>query len=155
MWISQNPLLKERERERKKEEKEIEFQSQHEEKDLRSDKKQNDKQKSTRLASRGLFWPPTSITNTSRRHCSLLLQKQTLDLQFSCLWSSEGGPVDAHCYSWHEGEARRASTEIGSCILQYLDEVAPSSNNGNLEITFHSVNCGGKWKKKSITAAYP
>jgi hypothetical protein len=56
-------------------------------------KAKRDKEKSTRLASRGLFWPPTCITNTSKRQCSLLLQRQTLDLQFCCLWSSEVGQV--------------------------------------------------------------
>jgi hypothetical protein len=38
--------------------------------------------------------------------------------------------------------------------LQYCDEVAASSNNGNLEITY-SDNWCGQGKNKFITAVYP
>jgi hypothetical protein len=43
---------------------------------------------------------------------------------------------DIHRYLWHKSEGIRASVETGSCFLQYCDEVAASSNNGNLEITY-------------------
>lgn len=47
------------------------------------------------------------------------------------------GPVDFDCNLWHGFEGKWGSMEIGSCLLQYLDQVAVSSNDRNLEI--HSI----------------
>lgn len=62
------------------------------------------------------------------------------------------GPVD--CYFWHEGEGKRGSSEIGTCLLKFLKKKSEVSNSTDLNITFYSDNCGGQGKNKFIVTSY-
>lgn len=62
------------------------------------------------------------------------------------------GPVD--CFFWHEGEAKRGASEIGTCILHFLKKHSDLANSDDLEIVLYSDNCGGQGKNKFIITAY-
>ena len=58
--------------------------------------------------------------------------------------NKDKGIGDVYGYLWHEGEGKRGSVEIGSCLLHYLREQAEKAESDNLEIVFYSDNCGGQ-----------
>lgn len=56
------------------------------------------------------------------------------------------------CYVWHETEAHRGATEIGSCILHYLGIVDPEAAKSDkpIDVIFYSDNCAGQNKNQHI-----
>uniref|UniRef100_A0A8D8QTS6 DUF7869 domain-containing protein n=1 Tax=Cacopsylla melanoneura TaxID=428564 RepID=A0A8D8QTS6_9HEMI len=56
-------------------------------------------------------------------------------------------------FMWHEALAKRGSSEIGSCLLQYLKE---DSEKCNGPLTYHlfSDSCGGQNRNKNIVAMF-
>lgn len=70
-----------------------------------------------------------------------------------CQLQQEGlGPVD--CFFWHEGEAKRGASEIGTCLLKFLKKQSDIANSDDLELVLYSDNCGGQGKNKFIITAY-
>jgi len=59
---------------------------------------------------------------------------------------SEIGKDKSYCFFWHEGIGNRGVIEIGSCVLQYLEELASHFPGAN--VVFYSDNCGGQQKNK-------
>ncbi|XP_022818610.1 uncharacterized protein LOC111351076 isoform X1 [Spodoptera litura] len=57
-----------------------------------------------------------------------------------------------YCYFWHEAMGSRGATEIGSCILKYLRQLAVNHPGSN--ITFYTDNCGGQQKNRFIFSLY-
>lgn len=56
-----------------------------------------------------------------------------------------------HCYMWYECIARRGSSEIGSCLLNFIEiHVA----KGIKEFSFFSDNCAGQNRNKYLFALY-
>ncbi|CAG9767658.1 unnamed protein product [Ceutorhynchus assimilis] len=56
------------------------------------------------------------------------------------------------CYVWHEGEGGKGATEVGSCILKYLEEKASKCDSEELEIVLYSDNCGAQQKNRYLIA---
>lgn len=52
------------------------------------------------------------------------------------------------CYFWHEGLGNRGSTEIGTCVYKYLENIAECHPNS--DIIFYSDNCCGQQKNKYV-----
>lgn len=70
-----------------------------------------------------------------------------------CQLENKGlGPVQ--CYFWHEGEGKRGSNEIGTCLLDYLRKVSAAADSQKLNIVLYSDNCGGQGKNKFIISAF-
>lgn len=62
---------------------------------------------------------------------------------------------NALCYVWHEGEANRGATEIGTCVLEYLKSLRRNgTSEDKLDIIFYSDNCCGQQKNKFIISMY-
>lgn len=61
---------------------------------------------------------------------------------------------DVFCYFWDETQGQRGANEIGSCILDYLNNLSLNHPNEELNITFYSDNCTGQNKNKTIAALY-
>jgi len=57
-------------------------------------------------------------------------------------------PHDAHCYLWSEVDGRRGSNKIGTCLLQYLQNLP----NHVQEVSMFSDTCGGQNRNQNITA---
>lgn len=53
------------------------------------------------------------------------------------------------CYLWHEGEARRGSNEISTCVYNLLINNCIGKN-----VTFYSDNCGGQNKNKFMAIMF-
>lgn len=47
---------------------------------------------------------------------------------------------DAHCFMWHEGEGGRGSSEISTCVYNYLHSLSPEVNH----VIMYSDTCGGQ-----------
>lgn len=58
----------------------------------------------------------------------------------------------SQCFFWHGGLGNRGATEIGSCVLQYLQDVA--MRKPNTDVVFYSDNCGGQQKNKLVFEEY-
>jgi len=56
-----------------------------------------------------------------------------------------------YCMLWHEGMGRRGSSEIGSCILEYLTREIKS---GKTDLRAYSDNCAGQNKNRYLFAQY-
>ena len=61
-----------------------------------------------------------------------------------CIHNLESGQASMHL--WHEGQARRGSQEIISCLLNYLERLPKFVK----KIVAFSDNCGGQNKNKNI-----
>lgn len=62
------------------------------------------------------------------------------------------GPVQ--CYFWYEGEGKRGSNEIGSCLLDYLEKVSMTADSQKLDIVLYSDNCGRQGKNKFVVSCF-
>lgn len=58
------------------------------------------------------------------------------------------------CFVWHEGQGQRGVTEIGSCILKYLEKKSQLVDSNDLKMVFYSDNCCGQQKNKYMIALY-
>lgn len=62
---------------------------------------------------------------------------------------------DVDCYVWHEGEANRGATEIGTCVFEYLKNLGNDLADGvKLDVIFYSDNCCGQQKNKFLISMY-
>nr|CAH7736079.1 unnamed protein product [Callosobruchus chinensis] len=61
---------------------------------------------------------------------------------------------NAHCYFWDETNGKKGSTEIGSCLLQYLKDINEKTSEEKVNIIFYSDNCCGQNKNKYIATLY-
>lgn len=48
---------------------------------------------------------------------------------------------ECSCYMWHEEIAKRGASEIGSCLILFIDEQV---KNGIKEFSFYYDNCSGQ-----------
>lgn len=55
---------------------------------------------------------------------------------------------DCHCFTWHEGLGKRGSSEIGTCLKMYLDQI---NTAGKKEVILFADGCPGQ-NKNSIIA---
>lgn len=55
---------------------------------------------------------------------------------------------DGACYVWHEGEAKRGSAEMASCLFHYMEHLHESVKH----ISLYSDTCGGQNRNKQIAA---
>ncbi|KAJ8914399.1 hypothetical protein NQ315_017493 [Exocentrus adspersus] len=58
---------------------------------------------------------------------------------------------DCSCYMWHEGIAKRGASEIGSCLILFIDEQV---KKGIKEFSFYSDNCSGQNRNKYLYSLY-
>lgn len=58
-----------------------------------------------------------------------------------------------YCYVWHEGEGGRGSSEISSCVLDFIQKKC-QNNVDDIEFIFYSDNCGGQQKNKYLFSMY-
>lgn len=61
---------------------------------------------------------------------------------------TEIGNDKSYCYFWHEGLGHRGVTEIGSCLLLYLQQLA--NLKPGTDIVLYSDNCGGQQKNRYV-----
>lgn len=63
---------------------------------------------------------------------------------------------DVTCFVWHEGQAKRGASEIGTCVLQYIKNLKQTADNldSKLDLVFYSDNCCGQQKNHYIIALY-
>lgn len=52
------------------------------------------------------------------------------------------------CFFWHEGIGNRGAIEIGSCIYNFLRDLAEKSPG--CDVIFYSDNCCGQQKNKLV-----
>nr|CAH7719604.1 unnamed protein product [Callosobruchus chinensis] len=57
-------------------------------------------------------------------------------------------PNNAYCYLWTEMNGKRGSTEIGSCLYYYLQQLSETFK----EITLYSDTCGGQNRNQNVAA---
>ncbi|CAG4958617.1 unnamed protein product [Parnassius apollo] len=56
------------------------------------------------------------------------------------------------CYFWHEGIGNRGAIEIGTCVFEFLKNIAECQPN--CDVIFYSDNCCGQQKNRFILAMY-
>lgn len=61
---------------------------------------------------------------------------------------TELGNDSTCCYIWHEGAGGKGATEVGTCILKYLEDKSIKLDNEELEIVLYSDNCGAQQKNR-------
>lgn len=62
---------------------------------------------------------------------------------------------DVNCFVWHEREANRGANEIGTCVLNYLEDLQRNATDGKkFDVIFYSDNCCGQQKNKFIISMY-
>ena len=63
------------------------------------------------------------------------------------------GKNKGHCYMWHEGVAKRGSSNISSCVWKYMSDKL-KNNEPCKEFVFFSDNCSGQNKNKAVAGMY-
>ncbi len=58
-------------------------------------------------------------------------------------------PYHGHCYLWCEVDGKRGSNEIGSCLLKYIRQLAPTVKT----LVLFSDSCGGQNRNQFVAAA--
>lgn len=58
------------------------------------------------------------------------------------------------CYFWTELDGNRGANEIGSCVLQYLQDLVEKNAGNDLHVVFYSDNCSGQQKNKYLLTLY-
>jgi len=61
---------------------------------------------------------------------------------------------DGACYVWNETIAKRGANEIGSCLLNFLQNYFNGTTESPSNVIFYSDNCAGQNKNKFITSLY-
>lgn len=61
---------------------------------------------------------------------------------------------NVECYFWDETEGKRGANEIGSCILNYMEQTIQANPSKELDFIFYSDNCCGQEKNKYLLTAY-
>lgn len=67
---------------------------------------------------------------------------------------SELGTGLTTCFVWHEGQGHRGVTEIGTCVLKFIENKIQNMNAEDKEFVFFSDNCCGQQKNKIMIALY-
>lgn len=57
------------------------------------------------------------------------------------------------CYVWNEAQGNRGANEIGSCILNYLENLTDTFTS-ETDVIFFSDNCAGQQKNKFLLSMY-
>lgn len=68
--------------------------------------------------------------------------------------SEIGAYGNVYSYFWDETQGKRGANEIGSCVLEYLQQLNEQNPNKALHIIFYSDNCCGQNKNKYIASLY-
>lgn len=58
---------------------------------------------------------------------------------------------DGFCYMWYESIGRRGSTEVGSCLLRFINH---NIHQGVNQFSFYSDNCSGQNRNKFLFTMY-
>nr|CAI5845321.1 unnamed protein product [Callosobruchus analis] len=74
------------------------------------------------------------------------LKLSTYNFTIFNLASSEG-----YCYMWYESIAKRGSSEIGSCLLRFIEHKV---QQGTKQFSFYSDNCAGQNRNRFIFSMY-
>ncbi|XP_072395807.1 uncharacterized protein [Diabrotica undecimpunctata] len=124
------------------------------EKELSRYEKSKDKSKISRLFQVACFDLQAALPVPKGDVSSFYYKSRLNSYNFTiCKLQQKGlGPVD--CFFWHEGEAKRGASEIGTCLLEYLKKQSDLANSDGLELVLYSDNCGGQGKNKFIITAY-
>ncbi|CAH1640749.1 unnamed protein product [Spodoptera littoralis] len=61
------------------------------------------------------------------------------------------GGKKAYCYMWDETVAKRGANEVGSCLLDFIDQ---NARNGVKEFRFWSDNCAGQNRNRFVFFLY-
>jgi hypothetical protein len=124
------------------------------EKSLSRQEKSEDKNQIDRLH-KVVCFDLQAVLPTPRGEVSSFYYKSKLSTyNFTICELQQKGNGDVHSYMWHEGEGRRGTVEIGSCLLHFFKEQANIANSDNLEIILYSDNCCGQQKNKFIICVY-
>nr|CAI5833324.1 unnamed protein product [Callosobruchus analis] len=74
------------------------------------------------------------------------LKLSTYNFTIFNLASSEG-----YCYMWYESIAKRGSSEIGSCLLRFIEHKV---QQGTKQFSFYSNNCAGQNRNRFMFSMY-
>ncbi|KAJ8964508.1 hypothetical protein NQ314_004796 [Rhamnusium bicolor] len=132
-----------------KEKLQSEYYEHQEEKKLSRIEKDNDKMKSSKNFIVACF-DMQAVFQTPKGDLSIFYYRSklnTMNLTVSSL-----GEDETWCFVWHEGDGGKGATEIGSCILFYLQYKAETCDSDDLEITLYSDNCGAQQKNRFLIA---
>ncbi|XP_073999030.1 uncharacterized protein [Rhodnius prolixus] len=59
-----------------------------------------------------------------------------------------------YCYIWDETQGHRGANEIGSCLLNYIEERSKSVPEEDIDFVLYSDNCVGQQKNRFILSMY-
>ncbi|CAH2094046.1 unnamed protein product [Euphydryas editha] len=89
------------------------------------------------------------ILNAPHGQLSVLYYKRKLSVFNFTLFDLAN--KEGHCYMWHEGEAKRGSNEVSSCLSHFIQKM---HQQGAREFRFWSDNCAGQNRNRIVFAFY-
>lgn len=111
-------------------------------------RKRSDKEEATRDSS---FVTATfdlqSVLQLPSSDVSTMYYKRKICVYNFTIYEANSGM--GHCYIWTELDGKRGSSEIGSCLIHYLDSL-PSHVR---RVSFHADSCGGQNRNQYVAAA--
>lgn len=137
-----------------KEQKKSEYQSHHEEKELSRKEKDTDKSKIDESNFVACFDLQAALPTPKGEVSVFYYKSKLLTYNFTICELQKQGLGTINSFIWHEGEGKRGSNEIGSCLISFLNNLSNSSESNKLNMIFYSDNCGGQCKNKFIVTCY-
>lgn len=137
-----------------KKELETDYLAHQREKKLSREEKQNDKEKISEKYQVSCFDLQATLPTPRGDVSSFYYKSKLSTYNFTVCDLNKKGQDSVTCFMWHEGQGKRGSNEIGSCLLKYLKQKSENYRENDLEIVFYSDNCTGQQKNKFILAAY-
>lgn len=89
------------------------------------------------------------ILNAPHGQLSILYYKRKLSVFNFTLFDLAN--KEGHCYMWHEGEAKRGSNEVSSCLSHFIQKMY---DQGARDFRFWSDNCAGQNRNRIVFAFY-
>lgn len=89
------------------------------------------------------------ILNAPHGQLSILYYKRKLSVFNFTVFDTTN--KEAHCYMWHEAEARRGANEVSSCLSQFIEKM---HERGVDDFRFWSDNCAGQNRNRIVFAFY-
>lgn len=112
--------------------------------------KSNDKTRATEdLTFVSATFDLQSVLQIPSSAASLLYYSRKLCVYNLCIYEASP-PNNAFCLSWSELDARRGSSEIGTCVFKWLEKLTPTVK----EVSLFSDTCGGQNRNQNVAAMF-
>ena len=122
------------------------YENHHKEKQLLRNEKHKDKTEGDSVVA---VYDLQAVMQVPKGDASVFYYKSKLNVLNFTIYNAKTN--SCYCYIWDETNCHRGVNEIGTCVMDYIQNV---SETGETDIIFYSDNCAGQQKNKFMLTVY-